>query len=152
MDLNIIAKKMCAKGKGILAADESTGTIAKRFKSINVENIEKNRLYFRQTLFNSSAMKEYIGGVILFDETIRQKTTMGLTIPELISKHGAIPGIKVDKGAKLLAGSKDETVTEGLDGLRERLKEYYDLGARFTKRSEERRVGKECRSRWSPYH
>ena len=124
---------MCAKGKGILAADESTGTIAKRFKSINVENIEKNRLYFRQTLFNSSAMKEYIGGVILFDETIRQKTTMGLTIPELISKHGAIPGIKVDKGAKLLAGSKDETVTEGLDGLRERLKEYYDLGARFTK-------------------
>ena len=133
MDLNIIAKKMCAKGKGILAADESTGTIAKRFKSINVENIEKNRLYFRQTLFNSSAMKEYIGGVILFDETIRQKTTMGLTIPELISKHGAIPGIKVDKGAKLLAGSKDETVTEGLDGLRERLKEYYDLGARFTK-------------------
>ena len=133
MDLNIIAKKMCAKGKGILAADESTGTIAKRFKSINVENIEKNRLYFRQTLFNSSAMKEYIGGVILFDETIRQKTTLGLTIPELISKHGAIPGIKVDKGAKLLAGSKDETVTEGLDGLRERLKEYYDLGARFTK-------------------
>ena len=78
-------------------------------------------------------MKEYIGGVILFDETIRQKTTLGLTIPELISKHGAIPGIKVDKGAKLLAGSKDETVTEGLDGLRERLKEYYDLGARFTK-------------------
>ncbi len=124
---------MCAKGKGILAADESTGTIAKRFKSINVENIEKNRLYFRQTLFNSSAMTEYIGGVILFDETIRQKTTLGLTIPELISKHGAIPGIKVDKGAKLLAGSKDETVTEGLDGLRERLKEYYDLGARFTK-------------------
>ena len=133
MDLNIIAKKMCAKGKGILAADESTGTIAKRFKSINVENIEKNRLYFRQTLFNSSAMKEYIGGVILFDETIRQKTTLGLTIPELISKHGSLPGIKVDKGAKLLAGSKDETVTEGLDGLRERLKEYYDLGARFTK-------------------
>ena len=133
MDLNNIAKKMCAKGKGILAADESTGTIAKRFKSIKVENLEKNRLYFRQTLFNSSAMKEYIGGVILFDETIRQKTTLGLTIPELISKHGAIPGIKVDKGSKLLAGSKDETVTEGLDGLRERLKEYYDLGARFTK-------------------
>ena len=133
MTLNEIAKKMCAKGKGILAADESTGTIAKRFKSINVENIEKNRLNFRQTLFNSSAMKDYIGGVILFDETIRQKTTLGLSIPELISKHGAIPGIKVDKGAKLLAGSNDETVTEGLDGLRERLKEYYNLGARFTK-------------------
>jgi len=133
MTLNEIAKKMCAKGKGILAADESTGTIAKRFKNINVENLEKNRLNFRQTLFNSSAMKEYIGGVILFDETIRQKTTLGPTIPELISKHGAIPGIKVDKGAKPLAGSIDETITEGLDGLRERLKEYYDLGARFTK-------------------
>ena len=133
MELEDIAKKMCLKGKGILAADESTGTIAKRFQSINVENLETNRLIFRQTLFSSSAMKEYIGGVILFDETIRQKTTMGLTIPELISKNGAIPGIKVDKGAKSLAGSADETVTEGLDGLRERLKEYYDLGARFTK-------------------
>ena len=133
MELNNIAKKMCAKGKGILAADESTGTIAKRFKSINVENIEKNRLGFRQTLFNSSAMKDYIGGVILFDETIRQKTTFGPTVPELIIQHGAIPGIKVDKGAKQLAGSTDETITEGLDGLRERLKEYYDLGARFTK-------------------
>ena len=133
MTLNEIAKKMCSKGKGILAADESTGTIAKRFKSINVENLEKNRLIFRQTLFNSSAMKDYIGGVILFDETIRQKTTLGPSIPELISKYGAIPGIKVDKGAKSLAGSNDESVTEGLDGLRERLKEYYDLGARFTK-------------------
>ena len=124
---------MCATGKGILAADESTGTIAKRFKSINVENIEKNRLGFRQTLFNSSAMKDYIGGVILFDETIRQKTTFGPTIPELITQQGAIPGIKVDKGAKQLAGSPNETITEGLDGLRERLKDYYDLGARFTK-------------------
>jgi len=133
MNLNEIAKKMCAKGKGILAADESTGTIAKRFKSINVENLEENRLNFRQTLFNASAMKDFIGGVILFDETIKQRTTLGLTIPELISKHGAIPGIKVDKGAKPLAGSIDETVTEGLDGLRERLKEYYNLGARFTK-------------------
>ena len=86
MELNKIAIKMCSKGKGILAADESTGTIAKRFKSINVENIEKNRLNFRQTLFSASAMKDYIGGVILFDETIRQKTTFGPTIPELISK------------------------------------------------------------------
>ena len=131
--LNEISKKMCARGKGILAADESTGTIAKRFKSINVENSEKNRLNFRQTLFSSSAMKDYIGGVILFDETIKQKTTLGTTVPELISKNGAIPGIKVDKGAKPLAGSTDETITEGLDGLRERLKEYYDLGAKFTK-------------------
>ena len=133
MTLEEIAKRMCAKGKGILAADESTGTIAKRFKSINVENTEKNRLVFRQTLFNSEAMKNYIGGVILFDETIKQKTTIGPTVPELISKNNAIPGIKVDKGAKPLAGSPDETVTEGLDGLRERLKEYYELGARFTK-------------------
>ena len=133
MNIEDIAKKMCAKGKGILAADESTGTIAKRFKSINVENLEKNRLTFRQTLFNSSGMKNYIGGVILFDETIKQKTTLGPTIPELISKHGAIPGIKVDKGAKPLAGSNEETVTEGLDGLRERLQDYYKLGARFTK-------------------
>ena len=133
MKLEDIAKKMCARGKGILAADESTGTIAKRFKSINVENIENNRLLFRQTLFDSSAMKDYIGGVILFDETIRQQTSLGITVPELINKNGAIPGIKVDKGAKTLAGSDDETVTEGLDGLRERLKEYYELGARFTK-------------------
>ena len=128
-----LQKKMCAKGKGILAADESTGTIAKRFKSINVENTEKNRLVFRQTLFSSEAMKNYIGGVILFDETIKQKTTLGPTVPELISKNNAIPGIKVDKGAKPLAGSLDETVTEGLDGLRERLKEYFKLGAKFTK-------------------
>ena len=133
MTLEEIAKKMCVKGKGILAADESTGTIAKRFKSINVENTEKNRLFFRQTLFNSEAMRDCIGGVILFDETIKQKTTLGPTVPELISKNDAIPGIKVDKGAKPLAGSPDETVTEGLDGLRERLKEYYELGARFTK-------------------
>ena len=133
MTLEEIAKKMCAKGKGILAADESTGTIAKRFKSINVENTEKNRLVFRQTLFSAESMKNYIGGVILFDETIRQKTTIGPTVPELITKNNAVPGIKVDKGAKPLAGSFDETITEGLDGLRERLKEYYELGARFTK-------------------
>ena len=130
MNIEDIAKKMCAKGKGILAADESTGTIEKRFKSINVENLEKNRLTFRQTLFNSSGMKDYIGGVILFDETIRQKTTLGPTIPELIINSGVIPGIKVDKVC--LCGIAEETVTEGLDGLRERLKEYYSLGARFT--------------------
>ena len=133
MDLEDIAKKMCEKGKGILAADESTGTIAKRFKSINVENTESLRLAFRQTLFSANSMKNYIGGLILFDETIRQKTTLGPSIPELISKNNAIPGIKVDKGAKKLANSRDETITEGLDGLRERLEEYYKLGARFTK-------------------
>ncbi len=133
MELNSIAKKICAKGKGILAADESTGTIAKRFQSINVENLEENRLKFREILFSSSAMKDYIGGVILFDETIRQKTTFGPSVPDLIKQNGAIPGIKVDKGAKPMAGSINETVTEGLDGLRERLKDYYSLGARFTK-------------------
>ena len=133
MSLEEIAKKMCARGKGILAADESTGTIAKRFKSISVENTEENRLNFRQTLFSAEAMKSYIGGVILFDETIKQKTSNGTSIPELITKNNSVPGIKVDKGAKPLAGSPKETVTEGLDGLRDRLKEYFQLGARFTK-------------------
>ncbi len=133
MTLEEIAKKMCAKGKGILAADESTGTMDKRLKSVNVDCTEKNRLTFRQTLFSSEAMKKHIGGVILFDETIRQKTSFGISIPELILKNNSVPGIKVDKGAKPLAGSPNETVTEGLDGLRERLKEYYNLGARFTK-------------------
>ena len=128
-----IASYIVSEGKGILAADESNPTCGKRFDSIGVESTEKNRRDYRELLFRSSGMKNNIGGVILFDETIRQKTTLGLTVPELITKHGAIPGIKVDKGAKLLAGSNDETVTEGLDGLRERLKEYYDLGARFTK-------------------
>jgi len=133
MTLEEIAKKMCAKGKGILAADESTGTMEKRLKSVNVECTVENRLNFRQTLFSSEAMKNYIGGVILFDETIRQKTSAGISIPDLILKNNSLPGIKVDKGAKPLAGSINETVTEGLDGLRERLKEYYELGARFTK-------------------
>ena len=133
MTLNEIAKKMCAKGKGILAADESTGTIAKRFKSINVENLEKNRLIFRQTLFNASAMKDCIGGVILYDETINQTTSSGKSIPDLILDSGAVPGIKVDTGAKELANSPEEKITEGLDGLRDRLKKYYELGARFTK-------------------
>ena len=146
MNLEEIAKKMCAKGKGILAADESTGTIAKRFKSINVENTEKNRINFRQTLFSSEAMKNYIGGVILFDETIKQKTSLGLSVPELISKSNSIPGIKVDKGAKSLAGSSEETITEGLDGLRDRLKEYYELGARFTKWRAVYKINNQCPS------
>ena len=133
MTLEEIAKKMCTKGKGILAADESTGTMDKRLKSVNVDCTEINRLTFRHTLFSSIAMKNYIGGVILFDETIRQKTSSGESVPELISKNDSIPGIKVDKGAKPLSGSLEETVTEGLDGLRDRLKDYYKLGARFTK-------------------
>jgi len=133
MSLEEIANKMVAKGKGILAADESTGTMEKRLKGVNVPSSEANRLNFRETLFSSAAMKDYISGVILFDETIRQKTSKGISIPELISSSGSIPGIKVDKGAKQLAGSPDEKITEGLDGLRERFQEYYKLGARFTK-------------------
>tara|TARA_B110001452_G_scaffold265455_1_gene270140 strand:- start:558 stop:1562 length:1005 start_codon:yes stop_codon:yes gene_type:complete len=133
MSLEEIAKKMCAKGKGILAADESTGTMDKRLKSVGVESTEKNRLHFRETLFSSDAMKNYIGGVILFDETINQKTSSGITVPDLIEKNNSVVGIKVDKGAKQLAGSPKETITEGLDGLRDRLNDYYKLGARFTK-------------------
>ena len=133
MTLEEIAKKMVAKGKGILAADESTGTMEKRLKSVNVDSTPENRLNFRETLFSSEGMKNYIGGVILFEETLKQKSTKGISIPDLIMKSGSIPGIKVDKGAKILAGSPNEKVTEGLDGLRERLNEYYKLGARFTK-------------------
>ena len=132
-ELNNIALKILEKGKGILAADESTTTMTKRLDSVNVPSTPENRLLFRETLFSSSSMTDCIGGVILYDETIKQDSSKKNKIPELISKHGAIPGIKVDKGAKPLAGSSQETVTEGLDGLRERLKEYYDLGARFTK-------------------
>ena len=133
MSIEEIAKQMVAKGKGILAADESTGTMEKRLKSVNVECTEKNRLHFRETLFTSSSMKSCISGVILFDETIRQKSSNGKSIPELINESGSIPGIKVDKGAKSLAGSNNEKVTEGLDGLRNRMEEYYKLGARFAK-------------------
>ena len=130
--LNKIALKILSGGKGILAADESTGTMTKRLESVNVESSEENRLNFRKTLFSSESMKSCIGGVILYDETIKQNVG-SKTIPELINESGAVAGIKVDTGAKVLAGSTDEKITEGLDGLRERLKEYYKLGARFTK-------------------
>mgnify|MGYP001216743653 FL=1 len=132
-ELNNIAKKIIQSGKGILAADESTGTMTKRLESVSVPSTAENRLLFRETLFSSNAMKNYIGGVILYDETIKQTSSSKKKIPELISDSGAIPGIKVDTGAKVLANSPDEKITEGLDGLRERLKEYYKLGARFTK-------------------
>ena len=132
-ELHEIALQILSKGKGILAADESTATMTKRLDSVNVISDENNRLLFRQTLFSSSSMKDCIGGVILYDETIRQKTSNEKTIPELIHSSGSLTGIKVDTGAKILAGSKEEKVTEGLDGLRERLKDYYKLGARFTK-------------------
>ena len=132
-ELNKIALKIISNGKGILAADESTATMTKRLDSVKVESNENNRLLFRQTLFSSLSMKECIGGVILYDETIRQKTFNGKTIPEIIKSSGSLIGIKVDTGAKALAGSREEKVTEGLDGLRNRLENYYDLGARFTK-------------------
>jgi len=132
-ELNKIALKVLSNGKGILAADESTGTMTKRLEAINVPSSSENRLLFRETLFSSEGMKNYIGGVILYDETIKQTSNSNKTIPELISSSGAVPGIKVDTGAKVLAGSPEEKVTEGLDDLRERLKEYYKLGARFTK-------------------
>ena len=132
-EIENIAKQMISKGKGILAADESTGTMTKRLSSVNVVSTSENRLKFRETLFSAEGMKNYIGGVILYDETIKQKTSSGKTIPELIKSFGSIPGIKVDIGAKKLAGSPEEKITEGLDGLRERLAEYYKLGAKFTK-------------------
>ena len=132
-ELNKIALQILSKGKGILAADESTATMTKRLESVKVHSDENNRLLFRKTLFTSLSMKDCIGGVILYDETIRQKTSTGKTIPELINSNGSLAGIKVDTGAKTLAGSKDEKITEGLDGLRERLEDYYKLGARFTK-------------------
>jgi fructose-bisphosphate aldolase, class I len=134
--LEDIAQAMVADGKGILAADESTGTIKKRFDSINVESTEDNRRDYREMLFRSSdAMKNHISGVILFDETLRQKAQDGTRLADVIKASGSIPGIKVDAGAKPLAGptAATEKVTEGLDGLRERLAEYHDLGARFAK-------------------
>ena len=132
-ELNNIALKILENGKGILAADESSGTMTKRLESVNVPSTPENRLLFRETLFNSQSINECIGGVILYDETFRQESSKKNKIPELISKKGSAPGIKVDTGAKVLAGSPEEKVTEGLDGLRERLKEYYKLGAKFTK-------------------
>jgi fructose-bisphosphate aldolase, class I len=132
-ELNKIALKILSKGKGILAADESNGTMTKRLDAVEVSSTPENRLHFREALFSSERMEDCIGGVILYDETINQLSSSGKTIPELIGESGAVPGIKVDTGAKDLANSLDEKVTEGLDGLRERLKKYYDLGARFTK-------------------
>jgi len=132
-ELNNIALKILKNGKGILAADESTGTMTKRLDGVKVQSTPENRLLFRETLFSASSMTECIGGVILYDETIRQKTSKKNLIPELILNMGSAPGIKVDTGAKVLAGSPEEKITEGLDGLRERLKDYYKLGAKFTK-------------------
>jgi len=127
------AHAIVAPGKGILAADESSGTIKKRFDSINVDSTEENRRFYRGMLFTTPEIEKYISGVILFEETLYQKTDDGETFPDLLHKRGIIPGIKVDKGAKPLAGFTGEKVTEGLDGLRNRLSEYAEQGARFAK-------------------
>jgi fructose-bisphosphate aldolase class I len=148
-ELNNIALKIIGNGKGILAADESTGTMSKRLENVNIVSSAESRLTFRETLFSSDSMKTCIGGVILYDETIKQTGSNGKKIPELISNASSVPGIKVDTGAKVLANSSDEKITEGLDGLRERLKEYYKLGARFTKWRAVYIISKDCPSKLS---
>ena len=142
-ELNKIALKIISNGKGILAADESNGTMSKRLTAVGINSTPENRLLFRETLFSSDSMKKYIGGVILYDETIKQTASSGETISDLISSTGAIPGIKVDIGVKNLANSNGEKVTEGLDGLKERLIKYYEYGARFTKWRAVYKIGKE---------
>src|SRR6184192_2736447 len=132
-DLAETARTLVAEGKGILAADESTSTIKKRFDSIGVESTEENRRAYRELLFTTEGVEEFISGVILYDETIRQRSSDGTPFPKLLTSKGIIPGIKVDTGAKPLALAEGETVTEGLDGLRDRLAEYRELGARFAK-------------------
>jgi len=132
-ELEKTAKALVAEGKGILAADESDGTIKKRFDSIEVESTEDNRRAYRELLFTTEGAEDYISGVILYDETIRQSASDGTPFPKLLESRGVIPGIKVDQGAKPLALTDDETITEGLDGLRDRLAEYRELGARFAK-------------------
>jgi fructose-bisphosphate aldolase class I len=131
--LNATARALVAKNKGILAADESTSTIKKRFDGIRLNSTEENRRAYREMLFTAPGAQEYISGVIMYDETLRQKTKDGVPFPSYLSQHGMLPGIKVDMGAKPLAGFPGETITEGLDGLRERLGEYHQLGAKFAK-------------------
>ena len=145
-ELNKIALKILSKKKGILAADESNGTMSKRLESVKVKSTPENRLKFRETLFSSSEGMKYIGGVILYDETIKQVSSLGKKIPELINSFDSIPGIKVDTGAKAMVNSANETITEGLDGLRERLSEYYNCGARFTKWRAVIRIDESCPS------
>jgi fructose-bisphosphate aldolase class I len=132
-ELNAVARGMVAKNRGILAADESSSTIKKRFDTIKLDSTEENRRVYREMLFTAPGAKDYISGVIMYDETLRQKTKDGVPFPTYLAKAGMIPGIKVDLGAKPLAGFPGETMTEGLDGLRERFAEYHKLGARFAK-------------------
>ena len=132
-ELHETARALVADNKGILAADESSGTIKKRFDSIELESTEENRRAYRDMLFTTPGLEEYVSGVILYDETLRQASADGTPFAKLLADQGIIPGIKVDTGAKDLAGAPGEKVTEGLDGLRERLQEYKSLGARFAK-------------------
>jgi fructose-bisphosphate aldolase class I len=132
-DLAATARTILAEGRGILAADESTGTMSKRLEGLGIESTPESRRRFRELMFTTDGIEQWIGGVILYDETIRQSTSDGTPIPQYLAGRGIAPGIKVDTGAKPLAGSPDEKVTEGLDGLRERLAEYREMGARFTK-------------------
>jgi len=132
-DLAAVARALVAPGKGILAADESSSTIKRRFEAIGVESTEQTRRDYRELLFRTPGAAEYISGVILYDETIRQKAAAGTPLVKVLRDQGIIPGIKVDIGAKPLAGAPGEVVTEGLDGLRERLAEYRELGAAFSK-------------------
>jgi fructose-bisphosphate aldolase class I len=145
-DLVSIAKAMVAPGKGILAADESTGTIEKRFNSIKVENVEENRRAYRDMLFTAKGLGQYISGVILYDETLRQKSADGTSFVDLLTKQGVLPGIKVDLGAKSLALCPGEQITEGLDGLQKRCAEYAKLGAKFAKWRAVINIGKEIPS------
>jgi len=131
--LSKTAAAMVAKGKGILAADESSGTCEKRFKTVNVECTEENRRAYRNLLFSTPGVEQYLSGVILFDETARQKANDGGPIPQYLAKKGILPGIKVDKGVANLPFTREEKVTEGLDGLQKRMREYFDLGCRFAK-------------------
>jgi fructose-bisphosphate aldolase, class I len=133
VELSATARALVAKNRGILAADESTSTIKKRFDTIKLESTEENRRLYREMLFTAPGAEEYISGVIMYDETLRQKTKDGVSFAAYLAQHGMVPGIKVDMGAKPLAAYPGETITEGLDGLRERLAEYHKLGARFAK-------------------
>ena len=132
-DLNKIAEYIVSNGKGILAADESTGTIKKRFDSIDTESTEQSRRTYREMLFQADGMKDNIGGVILFEETLKQNAENGTSLVQVISNQGALPGIKVDKGLTPISEGSKETVTNGLDDLDQRCKEYYQIGAKFTK-------------------
>ncbi len=147
-ELESTAREILADGRGILAADESSGTMTKRLEAEGIESTEESRRRFRELMFTTEGIEQWIGGVILYDETIRQSTSDGTPIPRYLAGRGIVPGIKVDTGAKPLAGSPGETVTEGLDGLRERLEEYRDMGARFTKWRTVINIGEEIPTRY----